>query len=62
MSTTPLQMLEYPRWYIQHIINESGYLYDDDESNYPLSEEKWMLQNPWQIYEICTFHFTQNDS
>ena len=31
-------------WYIQHLIHESGYLYDDDESNYPLSEDKWMLQ------------------
>ena len=30
MSTTPLQMLENLRWYIQHLINESGYLYDDD--------------------------------
>ena len=44
MPTTPLQMLENLRWYIQHLINESGYLYDDDESNYPLSEDKWMLQ------------------
>ena len=44
MPTTPLQMLENLRWYIQHLINESQYLYDDDESNYPLSEDKWMLQ------------------
>ena len=44
MSTTPLQQLENLRWYIQHLIHESGYLYDDDESNYPLSEDKWMLQ------------------
>ena len=28
----------------QHLIHESGYLYDDDESNYPLSDDKWMLQ------------------
>ena len=40
MSTTPLQMLENLRCYIQHLTNESGYLYDDDESNYPLSEDK----------------------
>ena len=44
MSPTPLQELIYLRWYIQHLIHESGYLYDDDESNYPLSEDKWMLQ------------------
>ena len=44
MSPTPLQELINLRWYIQHLIHESGYLYDDDESNYPLSEDKWMLQ------------------
>ena len=40
MSPTCLQELINLRWYIQHFINESGYLYDDDESNYPLSEDK----------------------
>ena len=44
MSPTPVQDLINIRWYIQHLIHESGYLYDDDESNYPLSEDKWMLQ------------------
>ena len=38
MSPKPLQELINLRWYIQHLIHESGYLYDDDESNYPLSE------------------------
>ena len=58
MSSTSLQELENLRWYIQHLIRESGYLYDDDESNYPLSEDNWMLQT----HEVCTFHFAQNDS
>ena len=44
MSPTPLQELINLRWYIQHIIHESGYLYDDDESNYRLSEDNLMLQ------------------
>ena len=44
MSPTSLQELENLRWYIQHLIYESGYLYDDNESHYPLSEENWMLQ------------------
>ena len=52
MSTTPLQMLENLRWYIQHLINESGYLYDDDESNYPLNENKWMLQDTVKFRNI----------
>ena len=58
MPTTPLQMLESLRWYIQHLINESGYLYDDDESNYPLSEDKWMLQTQGKLmkYVIFTLH------
>ena len=30
MSPTPLQELINLRWYIQHLINESEYLYDDD--------------------------------
>ena len=58
MSTTPLQMLVNLRWYIQHLINESGYLYDDDESNYPLSEDKWMLQthDKFMKYVLFTLH------
>ena len=58
MPTTPLQMLENLRWYIQHLINGSGYLYDDDEFNYPLSEIKWMLQahGKFMKYVIFTLH------
>ena len=58
MPTTPLQMLENLRWYIQRLIHESGYLYDDDESNYPLSEDKWMLQTHGKLmnYVLFTLH------
>ena len=58
MSTTPLQQLENLRWYIQHLIHESGYLYDDDESNYPLSEDNWMLQihGKFKNYVLFTLH------
>ena len=58
MSTTPLQQLENLRWYIQHLIHESGYLYDDDESNYPPSEDKWMLQTHGNFmkYVLFTLH------
>ena len=59
MSPTPLQELINLRWYIQHLINESGYLYDDDdESNYPLSEDKWMLQTHGKFmkYVLFTLH------
>ena len=58
MSPTPLQELINLRWYIQHLIRESGYLYDDDESNYPLSEDKWMLQTHGKFmkYVFCILH------
>ena len=58
MSPTPLQELINLRWYIQHPIHESGYLYDDDESNYPLSEDKWMLQTHGKFvkYVFYTLH------
>ena len=58
MSTKPLLMLENLRWYIQHLIHESGYLYDDGESNYPLSEDRWMLQShgKFRKYVLLTLH------
>ena len=58
MSPTPLQELISLRWYIQHLIHESRYLYDDDESNYPLSEDKWMLQTHGKFmkYVLFTLH------
>ena len=59
MSATPLQELINLRWYIQHLIHESGYLYDDDdESNYPLNEDKWMLQTHGKFmkYVFFTLH------
>ena len=58
MSTTPLLQLENLMWYIQHLIHESGYLYDDDESSYPLSEDRWMLQTHGKSmkYVLFTLH------
>ena len=55
MSPTPLQEHINLRWYIQHLIHESGYLYDDDESNYPLSEDKWMLQTHGKFMKYVFF-------
>ena len=58
MLPTPLQELINLRSYIQHLINESGYLCYDDESNYPLSEDKWMLQTHGKFmkYVLFTLH------
>ena len=58
MSTTPLQQLENLRLYIQHLIHESGYPYDDDKSMYHLGEDKWMLQTHGKFmkYVLFTLH------
>ena len=58
LTPIPLQELISLRCYIQHVIHESGYLYDDDESNYPLSEDKWMLQTHGKFmkYVLFTLH------
>ena len=44
MSPTCQKGIINLRWYIQHLIHECGYLYDDNESKFSLSEDKWMLQ------------------
>ena len=58
MSPTPLQELISLWWYIQHLIHESGYLYDDSVSNYPLNEDMWMLQTHGKFmkYVFFTLH------
>ena len=39
LPTTPWQERFNLRWYIQHLIDESEYDYDDDGLNNPLSED-----------------------
>ena len=31
-------------WYIQHLIDENEYQYDDDEWTNPISESNWIFQ------------------
>ena len=50
LHQTPLQELFNLRWYIQHLIDETGY--DDVEFDIPLSEENWMLQTNWKILKF----------
>ena len=57
MPNTPLKEL-YNLWrYIQHLILESVYEYDDDEFDNPLNEPQLVLANMREIYEICFFSF-----
>ena len=44
LPTTTLQEFFNIRWYIQHLIDESEYQYDDDEWTNPSSESNWIYQ------------------
>ena len=44
MPTTPLKELYILYRYIQHLILESEYDYDDNEFDNPLDKENWLLQ------------------
>ena len=41
---TTLQEFYKLRWYIQHLIDENEYQYDDDEWTNPLSESNWIYK------------------
>ena len=44
MPITPLKELDNIHRYIQHLIFESQFEYDDDEFDNPLDEANWLLQ------------------
>ena len=44
MPSTPLQELQNIRKYIQHLMDESDYDYDEDDFDDPLSEHNWLSQ------------------
>ena len=44
LHQTTMQELYNIRWYIQHLIDENEYQYDDDEWTNPLSESNWIFQ------------------
>ena len=48
---TPLHELFNLRWYIQHLIDESG-----DKLENPLSEENWMKQTTWKVIKNIIHH------
>ena len=59
LPNTLLKELYNLRWYIQYLIDESGYDYDDDEFlGNPLHEDNWMLQTnrKFMKYVIYILH------
>ena len=58
LPTTTLQELNNIRWYIQHLIDENEYQYDDDEWTNPLRQSNWIYQTNKHFiqYVIFTLH------
>ena len=54
LHQTNMQELNIIRWYIQNLIDENEYQYDDDEWTNPLSESNWIYQTNkyFMKYEI----------
>ena len=56
MPATPLNKLYNLYRYIQHLILESGYDYDDDEFDNPLDEENKLLQTREKYMKFVIYH------
>ena len=52
---TTMQELYNLRWYIQHLIDENEYQYDDDEWTNPLSESNWIFQTKKKFMKYVIF-------
>ena len=55
LPTTALQEFYNLRWYIQHLIDENEYQYDDDEWTNPLSECNWIFQTNKKFMKYVNF-------
>ena len=56
MPTTPLKELCNLRRYIQHLIFESEYDYDDDEFDDPLNKDNWLVQTRGKFMKYVVYN------
>ena len=56
MPNTPMKELYNLYRYIQHLILESEFNYDDDDFDNPLDEENWYLQTRGKFMKYVTYH------
>ena len=56
MPNTPLKELYNLYRYIQHLILESEFDYDDDEFDDPLDEDNWLLQTRGKYMKFVIYH------
>ena len=56
MPNTPLKELYNLYRYIQHLILESKFDYDDEEFDNPLDEDTWLLQTRGKYMKFVIYH------
>ena len=56
MPITPLKELYNLYRYIQHLILESEFEYDDEEFDNPLDEDNWLLQTRGKYMKFVIYH------
>ena len=56
MPNTPLMKLYNLFRYIQHLILESEFDYDDEEFDNPLDEDSWLLQTRGKYMKFVIYH------
>ena len=56
MPITPLKVLYNLYRYIQHLILESEFEYDDEEFDNPLDEDNWLLQTREKYMKFVIYH------
>ena len=55
LPSTTWQEFYNLRWYIQHLIDQNEYQYDDDEWTNPLSESNWIYRTNKQFMKYVKF-------
>ena len=60
MPSTPLQELQNIRKYIQHLMDESDYDYDDDGFDDPLSEHNWLSQTRGKFMKYVIYNLSDS--
>ena len=55
LPTTTLQEFYSLRWYIQYLLDENEYQYDDDELTNPLSESNWIYKTNKHFMKYVNF-------
>ena len=60
MPSTPLQELQNIRKYIQHLMDESDYDYDDDDFDDSLSDHNWLSQTRGKFMKYVIYNLSDS--